>query len=75
MRRDWILAVLAVATFVGVGGWYVVDSRVPEPEPYVLTATIAPPEGEVGGVQTPDPSPRTLASLSYLARNSGSLNT
>lgn len=59
MQRDWIFAVVSVVVFMGVGGWYVAESRTPEPESYVVSATVAPPTGQVGGLQTPDPAPRT----------------
>ncbi len=60
MRRDWILAGLAVALFVGIGGAYVADSRREPPAPYTATAQPVTVVPSVGGLAVPEPADRTL---------------
>lgn len=60
MRRDWILAGLAVLLFAGIGGAYVAQTRRETPPPYTASAqpvTVAP---VAGALTTPAPLERTL---------------
>lgn len=60
MRRDWVLAAAMAALFVGAGVLYVVESRRPEPIAYAFTATLAPVTATAGGLESPEPSGRTV---------------
>ncbi|MEM9464393.1 MAG: hypothetical protein AAGA90_03425 [Actinomycetota bacterium] len=61
MRRDWILAVVAIALFVGAGGAYVAETRIAAPAPFSATAQPVAVAPTVGRLVTPTPDARDVS--------------
>lgn len=61
VRRDWILAVVAVALFLAAGGAYVVDSRRASLTPHGATVQPVSITPIVGALITPEPTVRDLS--------------
>ena len=60
MRRDWILAGLAMALFLGIGGAYVARSRQETPPPYTALSEPVGVVAQIGSLVVPAAEARTL---------------
>ena len=71
MRRDWVLALLAVVVFSLGGGWYVLDSRRLDPDPYVVSVSPVALSADIGTLRAPGtgtPHARALRGVRHLGR-------
>ena len=61
VQRDWILAVVAIALFLGAGGAYVAQTRRAAPAPYVATTQPVGVAPTTGSLIAPEPSARDVS--------------